>query len=151
MSLIDNLGRFKKPEKAGQTPFTDTMDRCERLGYVPSHKRIAALISAGLALQSTRDQLFDIVTKDSSGVFDDMPPLPPIRRHLDIDLADLSQHARIYAARRRDIEMRMRQVKPGPSPAAGLGAGASGPASSPPGGTGGAPEGAEGKELALKK
>lgn len=151
MSLFDNLGRFKKPEKSGQTPFTDTMDRCERLGYVPSHNRIAALISAGLSLQSTRDQLYDIVSKDESGIFGDLPPLPPVRRHLDTDLADLSQHARLYAARRREIEIRIRESKPVPAKPVGLGAGASGPASDPPGGTGGAPGGADGIELTSKK
>ena len=76
MSVLDSLGRFKAPEKAGQTPFTDTMDRCERLGYVPSHKRIAALISAGLSLQSTRDQLYDVVSNDEGTCLKICPHCP---------------------------------------------------------------------------
>lgn len=108
MATGDNLGRFKRAHKKGQTPFTDTKDRCERLGYVPSHKRIAQLISAGLNLQVTRDELWDVISKDES-LIEDLPAMPPLRRHLDADLADLSQISRIYAERKRTIEERVRE------------------------------------------
>lgn len=146
MAVMDTLGRFKHPEKAGQTPFTDTTDRCERLGYVPSHKRMASLISAGLSLQVTRDELWDFVSKQDPDIVKDLPPVPPLRRHLDADLADLSQTARTYQHRRRLIEERVRAKQISEqAKLAGGGAGLQGPASSPAGGAAGAPEGASGK------
>nr|QJB20894.1 MAG: hypothetical protein [Microvirus sp.] len=105
---MDNLGRFKTPRKKGQTPFTDTTDRCERLGYVPSNQRIASLIAAGLNLQVTRDQLYDVITNVEKDLVADLPPLPPIRRHLDYDLADLSQISRQYSYQKRVLEERVR-------------------------------------------
>ncbi|AXH77755.1 MAG: hypothetical protein [Microviridae sp.] len=108
MSTMDTLGKFKKPKLAGQTPFTDTYDRCERLGYVPTHKRIAQLISAGLNLQVARDELWDVIS-DNEALFKDLPAMPPLRRHLDADLADLSQMSREYAARKRVVEERLRE------------------------------------------
>lgn len=110
MATLDNLGRFKKPKRHGQTPFTDTTDRCERHGYTPSHKRIASLISAGLSLQVARDELWDLVSKSDPELTADLPPLPPIRRHLDTDLADLSQLSREYAYRKRVLEERLRSA-----------------------------------------
>lgn len=109
--MLDNLGRWKKPHRVGQTPFTDTMDRCERQGYVPSHQRIAALISAGLQTQVARDELWDIVSKTEPEMLKDLPPIPPIRRHLDSDLADIQQVSRVYSSRRREIEVRLREQR----------------------------------------
>jgi len=106
-SLYDNLGRFKKPAKAGQTPFTDTTDRCERQGYRPSHERIAELVAAGLNTQVNHDRLWDIIAEADADILKDLPAIPPIRRHLDSDLADIQQASRIYAAKRREIEVRM--------------------------------------------
>lgn len=137
--MQDTLGRFKKPAKAGETPFTDTTDRCERLGYVPSHKRIAALISAGLSLQVTRDELWDYF-KDDESMLKEFPDLPPLKRHLDADLADLSQMARVYAHRRREIEVKVRErqlalkVPPAGLPGGGV---------QPSAGQGEAPQGGE--------
>lgn len=106
---MDNLGKWKKPYKSGETPFTDSTDRCERMGYRPSHERIAALIAAGLSSQITHDKLFDFISKDDKELLADLPELPLIRRHLDTDLADIQQASRVYSARRREIEVRLRE------------------------------------------
>jgi len=111
MDVRENLGKWKRAKVKGQTPFTDTTDRCERLGYVPSHKRIAQLISAGLNLQVTRDELWDLVKDSEKDMMADLPEMPPLRRHLDADLADLSQISRVYAQRRRLIEERLQEKR----------------------------------------
>ena len=107
----DTLGRFVAPQKSGQTPFTDTRDRCERLGYVPSHKRIAAIMAAGLQLQVTRDELWDIVANSEDEVLQNIGATPVIRRHLDLDLADLAQINKEYAYKRSQINERIAQIR----------------------------------------
>jgi len=111
MRDLDTLGRFVAPEKAGQNPFTDTRDRCERLGYVPSHKRIAAIMAAGLQLQVTRDELWDIVANSEDEVLRDIGASPVVRRHLDMDLADLAQINKEYAYKRSLINDRIQALK----------------------------------------
>lgn len=108
MNIFDNLGRFKKPAKAGQTPFTDSTDRCERQGYRPSHERIAELVRAGLTTQMNHDRLWDIVADADQDILKDLPQVPPLRRHLDTDLADIQEQARKYASIRRQLEQRLR-------------------------------------------
>lgn len=108
MDPLDNLGKFKYPAKAGQTPFTDTTDRCERKGYQPSKQRIAALIMAGLQTQVAQDRLFDIIKDADDEILADLPAVPPLRRHLDMDLADIQEVSRQYSQKRRLIEQRVR-------------------------------------------
>lgn len=76
----------------------------ELVGYVPTEKRIAALLAAGLQTAMVRDmKLYDSTSEDVEGI--DLPPLP---RHVPADLAEVSTLAREYAARRGLIEERIR-------------------------------------------
>lgn len=76
----------------------------ELVGYVPTEKRIAALLAAGLQTSMVRDMKFyDSTSEDVEGI--ELPPLP---RHVPSDLAEVSTLAREYAARRAFIEERIR-------------------------------------------
>lgn len=83
-----------------QNPFTDLSDKCERLGYVRFEKRLASILSAGLQLRVARDELHDSFSDD------DLPTPPPLPRHLEADLAEVSEAARFYQARRVEIQER---------------------------------------------
>ena len=82
-------------------PFSDNIDKTERLGYVPFQKRVAAILTAGIQLKISRDEFFDSFDDES------FPPPPPMPLHLDADLADVSELARLDSSRRRDIEERL--------------------------------------------
>jgi hypothetical protein len=82
-------------------PFLDKSDKTERLGYVPFEKRLAAIMNAGLQLKSSRDEYFDSFSDE------DIKAPPPLPRHLDADLAEVSDLARKYDVRRREIEAKI--------------------------------------------
>lgn len=88
-------------------PFLDTTDKCTRLGYATFEKRLATILNAGLTLQIARDAHFSGKNFDSYAE-DDLKRPPPLARHLEPDLAEVSELARYYASRKADIEARMR-------------------------------------------
>lgn len=90
-----------------QNPFTDIVDKCEHLGFVPFEKRVAMVMNAGLSRQVLMERTFGRSELfDGDGEEDFLPP-PPLPRHLDADLAEVSELAREYAQRKAQIEERI--------------------------------------------
>lgn len=88
-------------------PFLDSTDKCERLGYAKFEKRLATILNAGLTLQMARDAHFSGKNFDSFKE-DDLKHPPPLARHLEPDLAEVSELSRFYSQKKADIEARLR-------------------------------------------
>ena len=88
-------------------PASKLANKRELVGYVPMEKRVTSLMAAGLRTAAVRDQeYFDTINDDGN-----IPPIPPLPRHMPADLADVSDLAREYMARRREIEARVVEAR----------------------------------------
>lgn len=116
--------------------------RTELLGYVPLERRIASLQISGLRTSVYRDRLAQMGLLPDAKYFDTesehyVPPVP-LPRHMDADLAEVSELGRYYFQKRASIETRIREERK-LRVAEARGAGSeegSQPSSSPPGDTG---------------
>lgn len=88
-------------------PASKLPNKRELVGYVPMERRVTSLMTAGLRTAAVRDQeYFDTINDDQS-----IPPMPPLPRHIPADLAEVSDLAREYMGRRREIEARVVEVR----------------------------------------
>lgn len=87
--------KFKKPT------LTQT------LGFTPLEQRIARVQMAGLQTLLARDK--EALAR-YDGVGEDLLP-PPLPRHVEPDLADVSEWYRYYVQRRFEIEDRVRALQ----------------------------------------
>lgn len=102
-----NEAKGKDDEFYAGNPASKLPNKRELVGYVPMERRVTALMAAGLRTAAVRDQeFFDTINDDES-----IPPIPPLPRHIPADLADVSDLAREYMARRREIEARVVEAR----------------------------------------
>jgi hypothetical protein len=80
----------------------------ELTGYVPLHRRITALIAAGINTAAVRDlRYYDAEEGDEFAE----EVLSVIPRHLPPDLAELSEIARTYKQKRFEFEQKLRMFE----------------------------------------
>ena len=97
----------KDPEFYSGNPASKLPNKRELVGYVPMERRVTALMAAGLRTAAVRDEeFFDSINDDET-----IPPMPPLPRHMPADLAEVSDLAREYMARRREIEARVVEAR----------------------------------------
>lgn len=77
-------------------------------GYVPSEKRAADLLMAGLIRQAVADEYYD--SQFEYAGMEDVPPIPPLSRAFPQDLADVYQLAAEYRERSRIINERIQMA-----------------------------------------
>ena len=64
-------------------PASKLANKRELVGYVPMEKRVTSLMAAGLRTAAVRDQeYFDTINDDGN-----IPPIPPLPRHMPADPA----------------------------------------------------------------
>lgn len=104
-----NLMGYQEDKEGGAykgNPKSKQRSKRELVGYLPMEKRITAIMAAGLRTAAQKDvDYYDSIKQD-----DDLP-IPPIPRHFPADLAEMSEHARHYADRRRQIEERVKETR----------------------------------------
>jgi len=104
-----NVAAYNADKEGGSymgNPKSEQRSKRELVGYMPMEKRITALMAAGLRTAAQKDvDYYDSIKQD-----DDLP-IPPIPRHFPADLAEMSEHARHYAERRREIEDRVKEAR----------------------------------------
>lgn len=97
------LRRLQDTVPGKGNPPSKLPNKRELVGYIPMHRRVAALIAAGLNTAASKDmQYYDMLGEDVGEL--SAPPLP---RHLPSDLSDVSDLARIYKERRAEIEAKV--------------------------------------------
>ena len=91
-----------KPSKGVQM---DPKSKTQLAGYVPSEKRVADLLMAGLIRSAAADTWYDSQFDFSN--IDDFPEIPPLPRAFASDLADVSMLAKEYKLRSAVINDRI--------------------------------------------
>lgn len=100
-----NIKQYQEAKAKGAykgNPKSKLPTKRELVGYVPMERRITALMAAGLRTAAFRDsEYYDTIKGE-----DDLP-VSPLPRHMPADLAEVSDLAREYSARKREIEAKM--------------------------------------------